>query len=646
MKGIRWMIKPEDSIAVTNPDIASEWNFEKNRGSTNKKGEDISTPDKVTRNSGQKVWWLCKLGHEWVSSINNRCGTNTNGCPYCSGRLAILGKTDLGTTHPDLVKEWDYEKNAPLTPEMVTAGSERKAWWTGSCGHSWQATIGNRAKTNGTHCPYCAGKTVLKGFNDLYTVNPRLAEEWNYEKNKTLKTKRGDDISTPDKVVHSSNYKVWWKCRFGHEWQDTINHRDRNRNCPYCTGSQTSMPEQGIAFYLAQICNIEQRIKIDGKEIDVYLPEYMIGIEYDGKYYHKNKEKDDRKKTVFFESLGIKIIRIIESNDNRCSDNYIYFKEDAMGANYEWALQTMANLLYLYTNNNSFGSLDISIKRDNTLIRERFDYTEKDRSLQKLYPDIASEWNSERNGNLKPDMFAGSSNQVVWWRCSLGHEWKSTINNRTGAHQNGCPYCSNKKVLSGFNDLATTNPMLASEWNYEKNGDLHPSEVLPKTNKTVWWKCSNRHEWKASINARAYGIGCPYCSGRYAISGENDLQTRFPAIAAEWNYEKNGDLDPTNVTAYSHIKVWWKCSVGHEWESMISNRTGTNQNGCPYCSGKIPKKVKCIETDKVYSSIAEAKKETGACKISECCLGKRKTAGGFHWKYVEEQCFIFLSRKE
>jgi group I intron endonuclease len=47
--------------------------------------------------------------------------------------------------------------------------------------------------------------------------------------------------------------------------------------------------------------------------------------------------------------------------------------------------------------------------------------------------------------------------------------------------------------------------------------------------------------------------------------------------------------------------------------------------------------VICIETNKIYSFIKKAGKETGICSssISDCCRGKYKTAGGFHWSYLE-----------
>ena len=90
------------------------------------------------------------------------------------------------------------------------------------------------------------------------------------------------------------------------------------------------------------------------------------------------------------------------------------------------------------------------------------------------------------------------------------------------------------------------------------------------------------------VSSRNKGACCPYCSGRYAIKGENDLQTVNPSLAKEWNYEKNDGLTPMDVLPNSNKKVWWKCSEGHEWQSTINHRN--NGRGCPICAKEKRKK--------------------------------------------------------
>ncbi|PEI34730.1 zinc-ribbon domain-containing protein [Bacillus pseudomycoides] len=121
---------------------------------------------------------------------------------------------------------------------------------------------------------------------------------------------------------------------------------------------------------------------------------------------------------------------------------------------------------------------------------------------------------------------------------------------------------------------------LLSKWNFKKN-HLTPDQITTGSRKKVWWICDKGHEWETSVSERTRGYGCPYCSGQRVAVGENDLATLNPYLAKEWHPYKNGDLTPNDVTKGSHIKVWWVCKIGHEWESRVANRN--NGNGCPHC---------------------------------------------------------------
>ena len=117
---------------------------------------------------------------------------------------------------------------------------------------------------------------------------------------------------------------------------------------------------------------------------------------------------------------------------------------------------------------------------------------------------------------------------------------------------------------------------------------------------------------------------------------DKNLANQRPELVNEWNYEKNGLLQPEMFTCKSNEKVWWKCSKGHEWETIIANRT--KGHGCPICSKTAKRKVECIETGRIYVSLADADRDTGVAKanIWKACNGKYNTAGGFHWRYLSE----------
>lgn len=109
-------------------------------------------------------------------------------------------------------------------------------------------------------------------------------------------------------------------------------------------------------------------------------------------------------------------------------------------------------------------------------------------------PDLAAEWHPTKNGDLKPEDVTYGSGKKVWWLCSCGHEWEAAINNRVKG--NGCPYCSNRILMKGLNDLASVRPDLAAEWHPTKNGGLKPEDVTAGSSKKVWWKCKVcGHSW-------------------------------------------------------------------------------------------------------------------------------------------------------
>ena len=184
-------------------------------------------------------------------------------------------------------------------------------------------------------------------------------------------------------------------------------------------------------------------------------------------------------------------------------------------------------------------------------------------------PTLMAEWDWERNNELglDPKTSTVGSHKKAWWKCFKGHEWQAIIKSRNNG--NGCPYCSGRFAIKGETDLLTTNPILAREWNYEKNDESKPEEFAANSNKKVWWKCNKGHEWQAIIASRNNGRGCPYCSGKNVVKGKNDLETLNPKLAEEWNYEKNGRTKPEEVTLNSHVKAWWKCAKGHEWQATI-----------------------------------------------------------------------------
>lgn len=202
-----------------NPQLFGEWDSDANK--------DISL-ENVGFGSKTKAWWTCKNGHTWKTPISNRTLMGHN-CPICANKQVLAGYNDLETLDREVLDRWDYEKNTDISPSEVTRFSKKVVWWKCEKGHSWQQAIQviTSSQTIKSGCPYCNGKKVEKGFNDLLFLYPEVAKEWCFELNPMK----------PDEITAGSKKIVWWKCEKGHTWKTAPFARtgENKNNCPYCT---------------------------------------------------------------------------------------------------------------------------------------------------------------------------------------------------------------------------------------------------------------------------------------------------------------------------------------------------------------------------------------------------------------------------
>lgn len=206
-------------------------------------------------------------------------------------------------------------------------------------------------------------------------------------------------------------------------------------------------------------------------------------------------------------------------------------------------------------------------------------------NLLVLFPEIAKDWDYEKN-DIKPSEITPGSNRNAWWRCDSGHEFQASIANRTRGGT-GCPYCSGRKISN--NSLEHLFPELASEWDYVKNGTLTPDKVLPGSNKKVWWICKKNqgHRWQTGVHMRAGSrkTGCPYCSGQ-RVTRDKSLGVVYPGLSNQL-HSTNGALNIFTINPQSAKKVFWQCekNSNHIWEARINTRA-IRGYGCPFCAGK------------------------------------------------------------
>ncbi len=191
--------------------------------------------------------------------------------------------------------------------------------------------------------------------------------------------------------------------------------------------------------------------------------------------------------------------------------------------------------------------------------------------LKTLFPEIAAEANG-----WDPELTLAGSHSKKKWLCPMNHSYEAIVVSRT-LLKTFCPVCANRKILSGFNDLATTHPFLIKEvdgWD--------PTEFFAGTNQKKKWRCPQGHSYDAAISSRAKvnGSNCPICANQKILTGFNDLETTHREIAAEAS-----GWDPKLVLGGSNSKKRWKCPLGHEYVSTVSGRTSTGK-GCAVCANQ------------------------------------------------------------
>lgn len=448
----------------------------------------------------------CDCGKTTVVLMSQLVTGGTKSCGCISNTRGLL------KDYPEYMLKYDYEKNQDVDLEKLTVASSQKVWWKCTqCKNSWLAVVSSQTDLNKKHgCPYCSGRFVIKGKTDLESQKPEMLYEWDYLKNSI----------NPNEISCFSGQKVWWICsECGHSWQQTVANRVSGSGCPKCNiENVNSFCEQAVYYYIKQ--SFPDAINGDnhiGMELDIYIPSISVAIEYDGEAWHNTDKKiqiDERKNKLCIQN-NIELIRIREPKCKEISDCKVFVREDST-SNVSLNVVIQNVLKYI-----SSKSVDVDTSRDTAIILEQFATKKYLNSLEFCYPEIAKEWHPTKNGKLTPDKVNKASRFKVWWLGKCGHEWDMRVNERTVEFvrkngklkkQYGCPYCSGKRILIGFNDLKSQNPEVAKEWDYEKNGDITPESIMVNSNKMVWWRCSKGHEWEATPNRRYNNSGkCPIC---------------------------------------------------------------------------------------------------------------------------------------
>ena len=552
------------------------------------------------------------------------------------GKL-IVGVNDLETwckknNKEHLLDEFDYGLNAHLTPKDISYGSNARVWWRCKHNHSWQTSITHRTHDN-TGCSKCNNQTSFAEQTILYYAKQCFS---------TVINRYSDLGFELDIYIPSIQTAIEYDGLIYHKHKSKIE-KNKNRQCKNSGITLIRIREEGLCEYSDCVCIFRKNSKdinnfntilkklfdylnIDNVDIDIFRDYSKILGNY---------------KTLFLEnSLSVKRPKIAAEwhptlNGKLKPENFSYGSNHVVwwrcDKGHEWQAsvkdrsRNKHNCPYCSGHKVLIGFNDLQAW-----------CKENDMNY------LIEEWNDEKSIT---DFTKGSRYKANWKCRTCGHEWRARIKDRSRNRHN-CPYCVGRRILTGFNDLQAwceENDMnyLIEEWDDEKS----ITDFTKGSHYEANWKCrSCGYKWQARIGHRTGDKrNCPYCSGHRALVGANDLQAwceenDMNYLIEEWDDESK----ITDFTKGSHYEANWKCrSCGYKWQARIGHRV-LDRTGCPKCAKKCrskkTRKVLCIDTGEVFDStlIASQAKNASASCISYCCKGKRKTAGGYHWEYVDK----------
>jgi len=488
--------------------------------------------------------------------------------------------------------EWDKSANGPL--ESFSGNSQAKVQWRCKKDqrHFWIAQITAR-KSLGSGCPVCINQKIVPGINDLLTTDREIGLLLDEE----LSGFKATEISRGN-----NKKRGYWDCanHIGHKAFTTANQLV-NKGCPVCSGRQIVSgyndlqssrpdlmkewhPKKNVGLDPSKIAagtgkKIWWRCSTDPSHEWQATGDARAGRGSGCLYCSKQRVAVGQTDLA---SQNPELAKLWDEKRNATRASKVYY-----GANkrrHWWKCVNGFDHIFQ-------ASIPLMVKSQSCKICDGKTFQSGTNDLATKNPELAKEWHPTKNGDLRPESVPQNSDQKVWWMCSKDsrHEWLSPVRPRN-TRGIGCPICGNDSVLVGVNDLATTRPDLLKTWSYERNGDLLPTMVTRRSKKKVWWNCPEDplHIWESKVYSRDDGKGCLYCTGQLVQTGVNDLATKFPEIADQWNYQRNKGKTPDQVFARSGSKYWWRCSAffDHEWQAVVSNRTRERSNGCPICGGK------------------------------------------------------------
>lgn len=411
-----------NDFATTHPILCKEWSKEKNLPLTAKD---------LTAGSGKSVWWNCKKKHSWEAAPATRA--KGVGCPYCSNQRALFGYNDLETKFPKLAKEWNFEKNTPLTPREVIPGSNKKYWWICPAGHDYEASAKSRSRGSG--CPFCSNNRLLKGFNDLATTHPHLAKEWNKSKNSNKK---------PSEVIAGTNKKYWWECSLGHEWMQSPNGRVGGNDCPVCAHQKLWAGFNDLATVNPKLAS-----QWDSEKNGITPSEIMTGAKFlawwkcdqGHEWQSQLRGRKDGNCSICLNRVFLQGFNDLETKHPELAEQWNTKKNTPLKPSEVLFTSRDKKYWWLCKEGHEWEATLASRKIGNNCpVCSRQLVVAGVNDMATTNPELSASFDLKKNYPTKPDQVFAGTGKAFWWKCEEGHSWQAVSNSRF--YGRGCPTCA------------------------------------------------------------------------------------------------------------------------------------------------------------------------------------------------------------
>lgn len=492
-------------------------------------------------NIKEVLYWKCNEGHEILSSLEEMLIGNF--CKACVDKALhdeSVDKDSFAGNRPDLIHQWDITRNGRLSPFNVSKNSSKVITWI--CQQSygiWKASIKNRTSST-TASPFMLNKKVKKGYNDLITLRPDLAEQWDCQNNEV----------SPDEITPGSSKKVSWICPVTHEkFIDSIKNRNRAKgnDSPYVLRKKLLTGYNDIKSLYPECvkywsCNNtttpDKEIAVNLKNKKFLWIDSQTGEEFEDTLLSA-KEKGYRKHPKGFVSLydvNPVIAKQLVGDENP--------KEIPSGSNKvkTWKCPKTGFKWRTTVHNRLKGSEESPFISGRKVVQGFND-------ISTTHPEHARLWS--KNNTLLPTEVSHASNKKALWICPIsGIEYEQVIAQRTKSDPRYSPISNNQLIIAGYNDIFTVRPDL-KEFFSDKN-DINPDEISVSSHKVVLWTCNKNkdHEFYCKVSDFTRGderkINCPLCN----INSSHQEKELYDFIYDSFSYKNLIERDKSLIAPY------------------------------------------------------------------------------------------------